>query len=141
MLRPENRSVDGSVIMPNDFSTQMKKSTTIDDENEGVNGFGHSSQSPQSQQANIRPHKLEPVLPKAVMTAQKHSRTQANFYSDKRNTNLANVNETSSNHSGGGWGPGSNQKEDYKQSSPMMASATLEIPQLNNYQLRVSNFC
>ena len=75
------------------------------------------------------------MLPKSAMSANKHSRTQANFYSNKKGTeNLANVAESNSEN---GWNANP-ANEDFKQSSPMHASSGLEIPQLNNYQLRVS---
>jgi hypothetical protein len=71
------------------------------------------------------------VLPKSVTTAQKHSRTQANFYSENKSAG-AGFDHKSEN---GGWGTNHHTRDenDPKANSPMITSPNLEIPHLNNY--------
>lgn len=102
MLRPEHRSIDDPTL-PNEITSSLKKSTTIDEETEHLqkHHYNISSVSPQSTQQNFRPQKLEPVLPKSV-TAQKMSRTQANFYSEGKSASLGVIGQHKSDD--GGWG-------------------------------------
>ena len=76
------------------------------------------------------------MLPKSVTTAQKHSRTQANFYSESKSAGLGGIlSENKSDN--GGWGTSlalpQRDENDPKTNSPMISSPNLEIPHLNNY--------